>query len=87
MILLGLSDLRTLKLSHGRYIDTALPFHHPRGRPLKPGLAWFTRKWLGRIIKDQGPRRHDPEEDAHACIDILKAKIKKGVFITNLFVP
>ena len=43
------SYLRALKLSHGRCIDTALLFHHPRGRPLKPGLAWLTRKWLGWI--------------------------------------
>ena len=57
-ILLGRSlelDLRALKLSHGRCIDTALLFHHPRGHPLKPGLACLTRKWLGRIIQDRGP--------------------------------
>ncbi|KAH9988749.1 hypothetical protein BJV77DRAFT_1145224 [Russula vinacea] len=49
------SDLRALQLSHPRCIDTALIFHHPRGRPLKPGLAWLTRKWLGRTIQDRGP--------------------------------
>ncbi|KAH9037515.1 hypothetical protein EDB85DRAFT_2072974 [Lactarius pseudohatsudake] len=38
------SDLRALQLAHPRCIDTALLFHHPRGRPLKPGLAWLTRK-------------------------------------------
>ncbi|KAN0141729.1 hypothetical protein V8E53_000191, partial [Lactarius tabidus] len=30
------------KLSHPRCIDTALIFHDPRGRPLKPALACFT---------------------------------------------
>ncbi|KAN0141735.1 hypothetical protein V8E53_000197 [Lactarius tabidus] len=70
------SDLNALKLSHARCIDTALIFHHPRGRPLKPGLAWLTRKWLGRVIQDRGPGGHNPEEDARACMDLLKAKIK-----------
>ncbi|KAN0141724.1 hypothetical protein V8E53_000186 [Lactarius tabidus] len=70
------SDLNALKLSHARCIDTALIFHHPRGRPLKPGLAWLTRKWLGRVIRDRGPGGHNPEEDARACMDLLKAKIK-----------
>ena len=73
------SDLRALQLSHPRCIDTALIFHHPRGRPLKPGLAWLTRKWLGRTIQDRGPGGHDPEEDARACVDLLKAKIKNGL--------
>jgi RNA exonuclease 1 len=78
------SDLNALKLSHARCIDTALIFHHPRGRPLKPGLAWLTRKWLGRIIQDRGPGGHNPEEDARACMDLLKAKIKNGAFLTCL---
>ncbi|KAH9055829.1 hypothetical protein EDB83DRAFT_2293073 [Lactarius deliciosus] len=72
------SDLRALQLAHPHCIDTALLFHHPRGRPLKPGLAWLTRKWLGRTIQDRGPGGHNPEEDARACIDLLKAKIKNG---------
>ncbi|KAI0293180.1 hypothetical protein B0F90DRAFT_1670908 [Multifurca ochricompacta] len=72
------SDLRALQLSHPHCIDTALLFHHPRGRPLKPGLAWLTRRWLGRTIQDRGPGGHDPEEDARACVDLLKAKLKNG---------
>ncbi|KAN0141726.1 hypothetical protein V8E53_000188 [Lactarius tabidus] len=72
------SDLNALKLSHARCIDTALIFHHPRGRSLKPGLTWLTRKWLGRVIQDRGPGGHNPEEDARACMDLLKAKIKNG---------
>src|SRR5713226_8340655 len=72
------SDLRALQLLHPWCIDTALIFHHPRGRPLKPGLAWLARKWLGRTIQDRGPGGHDPEEDARACVDLLRAKIKNG---------
>ncbi|KAH9958157.1 hypothetical protein BC827DRAFT_1362457 [Russula dissimulans] len=72
------SDLRALQLAHPWCIDTAILFHHPRGRPLKPGLAWLTRKWLNRTIQDRGPGGHDPEEDALACVDLLRAKIKNG---------
>ncbi|KAF8869553.1 hypothetical protein BD779DRAFT_1614400 [Infundibulicybe gibba] len=60
------SDLKALKLRHPLCIDTALMYHHPRGRPLKPGLAWLTKKWGGG---------HDPEEDARACLDLLKKKM------------
>ena len=77
------SDLRALQFSHPRCIDTALIFHHPRGRPLKPGLAWLTRKWLGRTIQDRGPGGHNPEEDARACVDLLKAKVKNGAYFSR----
>ena len=68
------SDLRALQLSHPHCIDTALIFNHPCGRPLMPGLAWLTRKWLGRAIQDLRPGGHDPEKDARACINLLEAK-------------
>ena len=48
------SDLKALKLCHPRCIDTALIYDHPRGRPLKPGLAWLTKKWCGREIQKIG---------------------------------
>ena len=81
-ILLGHSleqDLRALKLAHPRCIDTALLYHHPRGRPMKPGLAWLTKKWCGREIQTRGEGGHDPEEDARACLDLLKKKMANGM--------
>ncbi|KAA1467017.1 hypothetical protein DENSPDRAFT_767734 [Dentipellis sp. KUC8613] len=72
------SDLRALKMCHPRCIDTALLYHHPRGRPLKPGLAWLTKKWCGREIQARGEGGHDPEEDARACLDLLKKKLDNG---------
>lgn len=72
------SDLRALKLCHPRCIDTALLYHHPRGRPLKPGLAWLTKKWCGREIQTRGEGGHDPEEDARACVDLLHKKLENG---------
>lgn len=63
------SALHRLKFLHPHRIDTALLFHHTRGRPFKPGLVWFPHKSLqvGRIMQDRGP-------DMHACIGLLKAK-------------
>lgn len=72
------SDLKALKICHPFCIDTALMYHHPRGRPLKPGLAWLTKKWCGREIQARGEGGHDPEEDAQACISLLKKKLQEG---------
>ncbi|TFK22234.1 ribonuclease H [Coprinopsis marcescibilis] len=72
------SDLKALKLIHPLCIDTALTYHHPRGRPLKPGLAWLTKKWCGREIQTRGEGGHDPEEDARACVELLRRKLAEG---------
>ncbi|KAG6861476.1 hypothetical protein C0995_016255 [Termitomyces sp. Mi166 len=72
------SDLKALKICHPRCVDTALMYHHPRGRPLKPGLAWLTKKWCGREIQTRGDGGHDPEEDARACISLLQKKLESG---------
>ena len=72
------SDLRVLRMSHPRCIDTAVIYHHPRGRPLKPGLAWLTKKWCHREIQNHGEGGHDPEEDARACLELLKRKVENG---------
>ncbi|KAF8608845.1 hypothetical protein BDV93DRAFT_486198 [Ceratobasidium sp. AG-I] len=79
-ILLGHSlenDLRALKLAHPRCIDTSVIYKHPRGAPYKPGLKWLAQKWLNMDIQvKQGG--HDPEEDARACLELLKKKLKEG---------
>ncbi|KAI9571566.1 hypothetical protein HD554DRAFT_2168835 [Boletus coccyginus] len=72
------SDLKALRICHPLCIDTALVYHHPRGRPLKPGLAWLTKKWCHREIQTRGDGGHDPEEDARACVDLLRLKIQNG---------
>ena len=60
---------RTYAHSHPRYIDTALIFHRPCGRPPKPGLARLTRGWLGCTIQDRRSGGHDPEKHARPCAD------------------
>lgn len=77
------SDLKALKICHPHCIDTAVIYHHPRGRPLKPGLAWLTKKWCGREIQNRGEGGHDPEEDARACVDLLNKKIENGLSISD----
>ncbi|KAI6037556.1 hypothetical protein EDC04DRAFT_3141981 [Pisolithus marmoratus] len=72
------SDLKALRLCHPLCIDTALVYHHPRGRPLKPGLAWLAKKWCHREIQTRGEGGHDPEEDASACVDLLRLKVQNG---------
>lgn len=72
------SDLRAMKVAHGRCIDTSVIYHHPRGRPLKPGLKWLMKKWANKDIQTRGEGGHDPEEDARACIDLLKLKVRNG---------
>lgn len=72
------SDLRALKIAHPRCIDTSVLYHHPRGRPLKPGLAWLTNKYCERQIQNRGAGGHDAEEDARACIELLQRKIAGG---------
>ncbi|KIR50845.1 RNA exonuclease 1 [Cryptococcus gattii Ru294] len=79
-ILLGHSlecDLNVLRIRHPLCIDTALIYKHPRGPPFKPGLKWLAQKWLQRDIQ-VGENGHDSEEDALACVDLLKMKLANG---------
>jgi RNA exonuclease 1 len=72
------SDLRAMKVAHARCLDTSILYHHPRGRPLKPGLKWLMNKWANKDIQTRGEGGHDPEEDARACIDLMRLKLKNG---------
>ncbi|KAH9011778.1 hypothetical protein EDB84DRAFT_1646685, partial [Lactarius hengduanensis] len=78
------SDLQALQVSHLPCVGTAILFHHPRSRPPKPGLVWLTRKWPGCPMQDRGPGGYDFEEDAHACVDLLKTKIKNNHLYNNM---
>ena len=41
-------------------------------------MAWLTKKWCGREIQARGEGGHDPEEDARACLDLLRRKLEEG---------
>ncbi|RUS20503.1 hypothetical protein BC937DRAFT_95041 [Endogone sp. FLAS-F59071] len=70
-------DLKALKMTHPHIIDTAYVFHHTRGPPYKPGLKWLANRWLNREIQ-AGTSGHDSAEDALACMDLIKLKLKHG---------
>lgn len=79
-ILLGHSlecDLNALHIRHPLCIDTALLYKHPRGAPYKPALRWLSQRYLGKEIQG-GKGGHDSEEDARACVGLLKEKIVNG---------
>ncbi|CAD6570359.1 MAG: hypothetical protein TREMPRED_005740 [Tremellales sp. Tagirdzhanova-0007] len=79
-ILLGHSlecDLGAIRLRHPLCIDTALLYTHARGPPYKPGLKWLVQRWLGREIQGKNTG-HDSEEDARACVELLKMKMANG---------
>lgn len=71
------SDLRALHLRHPYCIDTSLLFPHPRGPPMKSGLKYLSKQWLGREIQS-GEGGHDSEEDARAAGDLLELKCSYG---------
>ena len=70
-------DLQALKLAHPHVIDTSVIYQHSRGPPSKPSLRWLSQKWLNRAIQ-QHETGHDSAEDAKACVDLLKLKLRKG---------
>lgn len=71
------SDFTALKLRHPLVIDTSIIYDHSRGKPWRPSLKWLTHKFLKREIQ-LSASGHDSIEDAKACMDLLKEKVKHG---------
>ncbi|RKP15460.1 ribonuclease H-like domain-containing protein, partial [Piptocephalis cylindrospora] len=72
------SDLVALKLLHPRVIDTSLLYHHPKGPPFRASLKWLAQRHLKREVQTSGDAGHNSLEDAQVCVDLVKAKAKKG---------
>eukprot|EP00808_Paulinella_micropora_P004262 g21530.t1 len=75
------NDLKALKLIHGRVIDTALLYPHPRGPPNKSSLKYLARKYLNMQIQqntEDESKGHDSIEDAVAALQLTKLKLEKG---------
>lgn len=86
------NDLQALKLAHTRCIDTSVIYHNLQRPSAKPSLKWLTQRWLGRTIQAKGQTiadaktghlievlGHRPEEDARACVSLVKMKIEQGI--------
>ncbi|KAG7194693.1 uncharacterized protein KQ657_004370 [Scheffersomyces spartinae] len=73
------SDLNVLKIYHRRIIDTAHIYDHPRGPPLKASLKWLAKTYLNRVIQN-GDNGHCLVEDSSTCIDLVKLKLKSGLY-------
>ena len=72
------SDLKALKLLHETVVDTSVVFPHKMGPPYKRALRMLSAELLMRIIQnDVGG--HDSAEDALACLDLMKMKVKDDV--------
>ena len=72
------SDLKALKLLHGTVVDTSVVFPHKMEPPYKRALRMLAAELLMRIIQnDVGG--HDSAEDALACLDLMKMKVKDDV--------
>ena len=86
------NDLHALKLAHTRCIDTSVIYHNLQRPSTKPSLKWLASRWLGRTIQAQGQTvadaktgqavavlGHRPEEDARACVGLVKMKVEQGI--------
>lgn len=73
------SDLKALRLVHGRLIDTAALYPSPRGAPFKMGLRKLGNLFLGRDVQaGHGDSGHDSRMDALAALELALLKIAKG---------
>nr|KAG5701566.1 hypothetical protein BaRGS_024816 [Batillaria attramentaria] len=70
------SDLFALKLIHSTVVDTSVVFPHRLGPPYKRALKNLMLETFQKIIQsDDGG--HDSKEDAVACLDLMKWRIKE----------
>lgn len=74
------SDLKVLKISHPRIIDTSVIYDHNRGPPAKPSLRILAKKYLNISIQqgEENGTGHSSVEDATACLKLLKLKLLEG---------
>jgi DNA polymerase III epsilon subunit-like protein len=83
------SDLQALKFVHGRTVDTAVLYPHPRGFPYRQKLKFLAKELLGLNIQQLGntkkgsgkamaPLGHDSVEDAMTAFKLVVAKLEGG---------
>ncbi|KAL6437876.1 hypothetical protein ACFW04_004301 [Cataglyphis niger] len=71
------SDFKALRLLHDTVVDTSVMFPHKNGYPQKRALKNLCSEYLRKIIQnDIGG--HDSKEDAVACMELIRWKVKEA---------
>lgn len=72
------SDLKATKLIHSKVVDTSVVFPHRLGAPYKRALRNLMADHLKKIIQDS-VEGHDSFEDAKACLELMRWKVKEDM--------
>lgn len=72
------SDLKATKLIHSKVVDTSVVFPHRLGAPYKRALRNLMADHLKKIIQDSVDG-HDSFEDAKACLELMRWKVKEDM--------
>ena len=72
------NDLRALRLSHMRVVDTALLFGDERGAGFKPSLRRLAARFLNIAIQHDDGGGHDSATDAHTALRLVELKVRHG---------
>ena len=70
------SDLKALRISHEKVIDSSILFPHPKGPPVKYSLKLLASQYLKQSIQEYSSG-HDSLEDAKAALNVVYHKVKE----------
>lgn len=71
------NDLRKLKISHKRVVDTVVLYPHRNGGQSKNKLSWITEVFLNKSIHNPNAP-HDSTEDAEVALELVKYRLTVG---------
>eukprot|EP00210_Caulerpa_lentillifera_P003653 g3487.t1 len=78
-ILIGHSlenDLISLKIFHGKIVDTVMLYPHPGGFPRRSSLKYLAKRHLNRVIQHGS---HDSVLDAQIALELARLKVENGL--------
>ncbi|CAH3173769.1 unnamed protein product [Porites evermanni] len=80
ILLLIFNDLQFFfsQLIHSKVVDTSIVFPHRLGPPYKRALRNLMADYLKKIIQDS-VEGHDSHEDARACLELMRWKVKEDM--------
>lgn len=77
------SDMKALKIVHGRIIDTSIMFPHRLGLPHKRALRTLASEYLNKIIQSD-VAGHDSAEDAITCMELVIWKLREDLKVKGI---